>query len=129
MVEEQFITSVAENSIAAPVDTMGTQTPAKQKLPAVLGTKELAVFLLLIIVFISNEIYNVLLASASALWALSTAFLCLFVFWLTYRRMRKAKTSRAHRLFVLAISLVGAISSGIGIWATFTSSWLPTLLT
>lgn len=78
---------------------------------------------------LANEIYNVLLASASALWALSTAFLCLFVFWLTYRRMRKARTARAHRLFVLGISVVGAISSGIGIWATFTSSWLPTLLT
>jgi diguanylate cyclase (GGDEF)-like protein len=78
---------------------------------------------------LANEIYNVLLASASALWALSTAFLCLFVLWLNYRRMRKTRTSRARRLFVLAIALVGAISSGIGIWATFTSSWLPTLLT
>ena len=77
---------------------------------------------------LASEIYNVLLASASALWALSTAFLCLFVLWLAFRRMRKARTARVHRIFILAISLTGATSSGVGIWATFTSSWLPTLL-
>ncbi|HKV57867.1 MAG TPA: amino acid permease, partial [Ktedonobacteraceae bacterium] len=77
---------------------------------------------------LANEIYNVLLASASALWALSTAFLCLFVIWLVYRRMRKTKTAPARQLFVIAISLVGTIAASIGIGATFTSSWLPTLL-
>jgi len=77
---------------------------------------------------LASEIYNVLLASASALWALSTAFLCLFVLWLAYRRMCKTKTARAQRLFIMAISLVGTISAGVGIWATFSSSWLPTLL-
>ncbi|HEU0001978.1 MAG TPA: amino acid permease [Ktedonobacteraceae bacterium] len=77
---------------------------------------------------LANEIYNVLLASASALWALSTAFLCLFVIWLVYRRMRKTKIAHIRHFFVMAISLVGTISAGIGIGATFTSSWLPTLL-
>lgn len=77
---------------------------------------------------LANEIYNVLLASASALWALSTAFLCLFVLWLVFRRIRKTRRVSFHSVFVLAISLTGAVSAGVGIWATFTSSWLPTFL-
>lgn len=77
---------------------------------------------------LANEIYNVLLASASALWALSTAFLCLFVIWLVFRRMRKTKIAHIRHFFVMAISLVGTISAGFGIGATFTSSWLPALL-
>jgi diguanylate cyclase (GGDEF)-like protein len=37
-------------------------------------------------------------SSQSSAWALSTAFLCLFVLWLNYRRMRKTRTSRFHAL-------------------------------
>src|SRR5229473_1817080 len=54
MVEEQFITFVAKQNIDTPFDQAGSQTPAKQKLPAVLSTKDMALFLLLIILFISN---------------------------------------------------------------------------
>lgn len=54
MVEEQFITSVAEGIVDMPTHPVGSQIPATQKLPAVSGTKEMAVFLLLIVLFISN---------------------------------------------------------------------------
>jgi hypothetical protein len=40
MVEEQFITFVAKQGIDTPVDQAGSQTPTKQKLPAVLSTEE-----------------------------------------------------------------------------------------
>ena len=54
MVEEQFITFVAKQNIDTPFDQAGSQTPTKQKLPAVLSTKDMTIFLLLIILFISN---------------------------------------------------------------------------
>jgi diguanylate cyclase (GGDEF)-like protein len=75
-----------------------------------------------------KEIYSILLADASTLWALSVASLCLIMFWFTYRRLRKAKVSQGLRLFTLINSLVGIASVGIGIWVTISTSWIPTLL-
>jgi hypothetical protein len=40
MVEERFSTYVAKQNIDTPVDQAGSQTPTKQKLPAVLSTEE-----------------------------------------------------------------------------------------
>ena len=54
MVEERFSTYVAKQNIDTPVDQAGSQTPTKQKLPAVLSTKGMTLFLLLINLFISN---------------------------------------------------------------------------
>jgi HD domain/Amino acid permease len=54
MVEEQYISSVAEKSIYTSGVSAGSQISTQQKLPAVLGTKDMVVFLLLIMLFISN---------------------------------------------------------------------------
>ncbi len=73
------------------------------------------------------DIYNVLMAGASALWSFSTAFIFIFAIALCVRRTdRKFAFILKRKHFVLvAISLVGIITSLIGIWSTISSSWLP----
>jgi diguanylate cyclase (GGDEF)-like protein len=73
------------------------------------------------------DIYNVLMAGASALWSFSTALLFFFAIALCVRRTdRKLAFILKRKRFVLvALSLVGIIASLIGIWSTISSSWLP----
>ena len=55
MIEEQFVTFVAKQNIDMPVDQAGSQTPTKQKLPAVLGIGDLTVLMVLIVLFVANN--------------------------------------------------------------------------
>lgn len=74
------------------------------------------------------DIYNVLMAGASALWSFSTALLFFFVTSLCYRAYR----AKQHAVFttweqirLVGMSIAGIVASIVGIWATISSSWLP----
>ena len=77
---------------------------------------------------ITTEVYNLLQAEGSILWTLSTLFIFGLALGLTLRRMRKTHIATRQRLFVSIISIVGIISSGIGVWDTIVASWVPTLI-
>jgi len=77
------------------------------------------------------DIYNVLMASTAALWAFSSALLFFFVFSLCYQSLRmrqRALFARREQIYLTALTLVGIAASMIGIWATVSSSWLPTAI-
>ena len=77
---------------------------------------------------LSTIIYNVLLASATILWTLSTSFLFIFSLYLLYHRRNKMKHTLTGVLVLLVMCVAGLVSSGFGLWATVTSSWLPSSL-
>ena len=78
------------------------------------------------------EIYNVMQAGTSVVWLCSVVQLFILVLWLLYRRKHRlvlSKRSRMlQRVLLSGISLLGIGGSLIGIWATISSSWIPTLI-
>lgn len=77
---------------------------------------------------ISNEVYNILQAEGSILWTLSTFFIFVLALSIALRRLRKTRIQIRQRLIVAAASLIGLVSSGIGIWDTIVASWVPSLI-
>ncbi len=77
---------------------------------------------------IANEVYNLLQAEGSILWTLSTLFIFLLSLNLALRRMRKMRLPTRQRLTVSVVSLIGIVSSGIGICDTIMASWVPSLI-
>ncbi|HLJ35607.1 MAG TPA: amino acid permease [Ktedonobacteraceae bacterium] len=77
---------------------------------------------------LAYEIYNVLQAGTSAIWSFSTAVLFIFVLMLIRRRDAQFKVSIKQGVFLIGLSFVGIASSLVGIWATVSSSWVPTLI-
>ncbi len=77
---------------------------------------------------ISNEVYNILQAEGSILWTLSTFFIFVLALSIALRRLRKTHIQVRQRLIVAAVSLVGLVSSGIGVWDTIVDSWVPSLI-
>ena len=77
---------------------------------------------------ISNEIYNILQAQGSILWTLSTFFIFILAISIALRRLWKTHIQARQRLIVAAVSLVGLVSSGIGLWDTIIYSWVPSLI-
>ena len=77
---------------------------------------------------LAYDIYNILQAGTSAIWSFSTAVLFLFVLILIRRRNSQFSVPLKHRLFLIGLSFVGISASLVGIWATVSSSWVPTLL-
>jgi diguanylate cyclase (GGDEF)-like protein len=73
------------------------------------------------------DIYNVLMAGASALWSCSSAFLFFFAIALCVRR--KDRTMRLSlkrkRIALVVLSAIGILAALIGVWSTISSSWLP----
>ncbi len=82
------------------------------------------------------DIYNILLASATAMWAFSTAMLFFFVSLMIFKHTKKAPHAALHRIkigkreksILLAMSLLGTIASLLAIWSTVSSSWIPNLI-
>lgn len=77
---------------------------------------------------LAYDIYNILQAGASAIWSFSTAVLFIFVLTLIHRRKQQFKVSVKQRIFLTGLSYVGIAASLVGIWATVSSSWVPTLI-
>jgi diguanylate cyclase (GGDEF)-like protein len=77
---------------------------------------------------LAYDIYNILQAGTTAIWSFSTAVLFFFVLTLIYRRKQQFKVSVKQRIFLIGLSFVGITASLIGIWATISSSWIPTLI-
>jgi len=73
-------------------------------------------------------IYNVLQAGTTVVWVYSMVQLFVFVLWLLYRPKPGMEVTKRERILLIIISFVGTIASGIGIWATVSSSWLPNLI-
>ena len=73
-------------------------------------------------------IYSVLQAGTTVIWVCTIVQLFLFVLWLLYHRKNRIEVPSRQRLSLLLVSLVGTGASLIGIWATISSSWLPTLI-
>ena len=73
-------------------------------------------------------IYNVLQAGTTVIWVCTIVQLFWFVLWLLYRRRNRIELPSRQRLTLLVMSLVGSGASLIGIWATVSSSWLPTFI-
>ena len=77
---------------------------------------------------LAYDIYNILQAGTSAIWSFSTAVLFIFVLTLIRRRKQQFKVSVKQRIFLIGLSFVGIAASLVGIWATVSSSWVPTLI-
>lgn len=77
---------------------------------------------------LAYDIYNILQAGTSAIWSFSTAVLFIFVLTLIHLRKRQFKVSVKQRIFLIGLSFVGIAASLVGIWATVSSSWVPTLI-
>lgn len=77
---------------------------------------------------LAYDIYNILQAGTSAIWSFSTAALFLFVLMLIKRRDTQFKVSLKQCVFLIGLSFVGIAASLVGIWATISSSWVPTLI-
>ncbi|MEO8971777.1 MAG: amino acid permease, partial [Ktedonobacteraceae bacterium] len=77
---------------------------------------------------LAYDIYNILQAGTSAIWSFSTAVLFIFVLTLIRRRDARFKVSTKHHIFLFCLSFVGIAASLVGIWATVSSSWVPTLI-
>ncbi len=73
------------------------------------------------------EIYDVLLAGASAVWVFATALLFCFVLWLLFRHRRRMRISTREQVLLFSLSLVGIGASMFGIWGTVTDSLIPTI--
>jgi len=73
-------------------------------------------------------IYNVLQAGTTVIAVCTIVQLFWFVLWLLYRRRNRIELPSRQRLTLLVMSLVGSGASLIGIWATVSSSWLPTFI-
>ncbi len=82
------------------------------------------------------DIYNILLAGATAMWSFSTAMLFFFVSLMIFRHTRKAphaalrrmKIGKREKIILLAMSLLGTLAALLGIWSTVSSSWIPNLI-
>jgi diguanylate cyclase (GGDEF)-like protein len=77
---------------------------------------------------LAYDIYNILQAGTTAIWSFSTAVLFIFVLTLIHRRKQQFKVSVKQRIFLIGLSFVGITASLVGIWATVSSSWVPTLI-
>ncbi len=77
---------------------------------------------------LAYDIYNILQAGTSAIWSFSTAVLFLFVLLLIRRRDPQFQVSRKQGVFIVGLSFVGVAASLVGIWATVSSSWVPSLI-
>ena len=73
-------------------------------------------------------IYNVLQAGTTVVWVCSIIQIFVLGLRLLYLRRHQAEVSKGKRTLLLAMSLVGIGASLIGIWATISSSWLPTII-
>ena len=73
-------------------------------------------------------IYNVLQAGTTVVWVCS--IIQIFVLVIRYISLRKLRgeTAKGQRILLLVTSLIGIGASLIGIWATISSSWLPTII-
>ncbi len=82
------------------------------------------------------DIYNILLAGATAMWSFSTAMLFFFVSLMMFRHskktphaaLRRMKIGKREKIILLAMSLLGTIAALLGIWSTVSSSWIPNLI-
>ena len=82
------------------------------------------------------DIYNILLAGATAMWSFSTALLFFFVILLLFRYTKqtiqathkRVKIGKGEKAVLLGMSVLGIIASLLGIWSTVSSSWIPTLI-
>lgn len=82
------------------------------------------------------DIYNILLAGATAMWSFSTALLFFFVILLLFRYTKqtiqathkRVKIGKGEKAVLLSMSVLGIIASLLGIWSTVSSSWIPTLI-
>lgn len=82
------------------------------------------------------DIYNILLAGATAMWSFSTAMLFFFVSLMIFRHskktphaaLRRMKIGKREKIILLAMSLLGTLAALLGIWSTVSSSWIPNLI-
>lgn len=74
-------------------------------------------------------IYNVIQAGTTVLWTCTIIQIFLLVLWLIYKREHRQGISRKQAIVMTIIALLGMSASGVGIWATISSSWLPSLIT
>ena len=82
------------------------------------------------------DIYNILLAGATAMWSFSTALLFFFVVLLLFRRTKQTaqiisqriQLRKGQKTVLLSMSILGIVASLLGIWSTTSSSWIPTLI-
>lgn len=75
------------------------------------------------------EVYNVMQAGTTVVWLCSIIELFVLVLWFLYHHKRWKETSKGQRVLLLNMCLVGTGSSLVGIWATVSSSWLPSRIT
>lgn len=73
-------------------------------------------------------IYNVLQAGTTVVWVCSIIQIFALGLRLLYLRRHPAEISKGKRMLLLTMSLVGIGASLIGIWATISSSWLPSII-
>jgi len=73
-------------------------------------------------------IYNVLQAGTTVVWVCSIIQIFVLAIRLLYLRRHQAEISKGKRILLLTMSLVGIAASLIGIWATISSSWLPSII-
>ena len=82
---------------------------------------------------LATAIYDVLQAGTTVVWVCTIIQLFVLVLWFLSRRkpgkhgMIASAASARHRILLRVISIVGIVASGVGIWATISSSWLPTI--
>jgi len=119
-----------------------SDTQAAGHLPAVLGTRDLTVLMLLIVLFAANiqaislvfgsfagnvTAYSALQVGTTVVWVCTIIQLFVLVLWLLSRRKGRADVSTRQHLLLLSMPLVGVAASLVGIWATVSSSWLSAI--
>ena len=77
---------------------------------------------------LAYDIYNILQAGTSVIWSFSTAVLFIFVLMLIRRKDEQFKVSLQQCVFLIGLAFVGVAASMVSIWATISSSWVPTLI-
>lgn len=73
-------------------------------------------------------IYNVLQAGTTVVWVCSIIQIFILVIRFLSLRKYRAETPKGQRILLHCVSLIGIGTSLVGVWATISSSWLPSLI-
>ena len=73
-------------------------------------------------------IYNVLQAGTTVVWVCSIIQIFILVIRFLSLHKHRDRTPKWQRILLFVVSFIGIGASLIGVWATVSSSWLPTLI-
>ena len=73
-------------------------------------------------------IYNVLQAGTTVVWVCSIIQIFVLVMRFLHRHKEQGESTKRERILLRTLSVIGIGTSLIGIWATISSSWLPSTI-